>query len=104
MVFSEIDLSILSSADREQNFIKRGGTQIPNSLQREAQEHRESTTLMVFYTSPSDIPMSPKEPPPVDPSESAGEEVPFGEPAEEIKVCVGTLLSFNLFSVVAPLI
>jgi hypothetical protein len=72
---------------KDQSFIKRGGPQIPTSPEKEAQEHRESTTLMVFYTSPAEMPASAKEPPAPDPDDFVPDEVSFGEPPDHIKVC-----------------
>lgn len=69
------------------SFIKRGGTQLPTSPEREAQEHRESTTLMVFYTSPADMPDTPKEPPAPDPDDIVTDVLPFGELPDLVKVC-----------------
>jgi hypothetical protein len=83
----EIDFSDLEQEERMRNYSKRGGTQAAKSAERLAQEHREANSLMVFYTSPSDIPPSPKEPPlpsVIEDAESA--EVPFGEPDDQIKV------------------
>lgn len=68
------------------NFFKRHGNNQPTSPEKEAQEHRESTTLMVFYTNPAEIPPSPKEPLAVDLEELATAEVPFGELPDMIKV------------------
>lgn len=42
---------------------------------------------MVFYTSPADVPPSPKEPPVPDSDEVVPDEVPFGELPDNIKVC-----------------
>ncbi|KAJ6058141.1 uncharacterized protein N7446_007724 [Penicillium canescens] len=70
---------------KNQSFIKRGGPQIPTSPEKEAQEHRESTTLMVFYTSPAEMPASAKEPPTPDPDDIVHDEVSFGEPPDHIK-------------------
>ncbi|KAJ5793520.1 hypothetical protein N7457_000119 [Penicillium paradoxum] len=67
------------------SFVKRGGPQLPTSPEREAQEHRESTTLMVFYTSPADMPDTPKEPPTPDPDEVVTDIVPFGELPDSVK-------------------
>ncbi|KAJ5818090.1 hypothetical protein N7474_003681 [Penicillium riverlandense] len=67
------------------NFFKRHGNNQPTSPEKEAQEHRESTTLMVFYTNPAEIPPSPKEPPAVESEELAPAEVPFGELPDMIK-------------------
>lgn len=72
---------------KDGSFIKRGGPQLPTSPEREAQEHRESTTLMVFYTSPADMPDTPKEPPTPDPDEIVTEVLPFGELPDMVKVC-----------------
>lgn len=82
--------------DRSRSFIKRGGTQQPDSPEKLAQEHREATTLMVFYTSPADIPPSPKEPPPPSPAEHVREQLPFGEPPDHIKV-IKSQIQFTLF-------
>lgn len=81
----EINFSVLVP-DQAGNFLKRGGSQEPTSPEKEAQEHREATTLMVFYTSPGDIPPSPKEPPALNVEEKFVEEVSFGEPGDQIKV------------------
>ncbi|KAJ5815863.1 Zinc finger CCCH-type [Penicillium robsamsonii] len=81
--FSMIDFDFEESKDG--SFIKRGGPQLPTSPEREAQEHRESTTLMVFYTSPADMPDTPKEPPTPDPDEIVTEVLPFGEFPDMVK-------------------
>ncbi|KAF7529075.1 hypothetical protein PCG10_008845 [Penicillium crustosum] len=81
---SMIDFDFEESKDS--SFIKRGGLQLPTSPEREAQEHRESTTLMVFYTSPADMPDTPKEPPTPDPDEVVTEVLPFGELPDMVKV------------------
>ena len=81
-----IDFSDLDPEERVKNFIKCGGTQTADSPEKLAQDQREANTLSVFYTSPADIPFSPKEPPPSSPSDSYAPEVPFGEPDEQTKV------------------
>ncbi|KAH1919444.1 hypothetical protein KXV31_002190 [Aspergillus fumigatus] len=83
---SEIDKGDMTSEDRSRNYIKRGGTQEPSSPEKQAQNHREATTLMVFYTSPADIPSSPKEPPQTDTDEPVTEVISFGELPDHIKV------------------
>ncbi|KAE8376771.1 hypothetical protein BDV26DRAFT_282376 [Aspergillus bertholletiae] len=83
---SEIDFADLTSEDRSRNNIKRAGTQQPTSAEKEAQEHREATTLMVFYTSAADVPPSPKEPPPSDEDEPAAEAVALGELPDHVKI------------------
>ncbi|CAI7616282.1 unnamed protein product [Penicillium discolor] len=80
---SMVDFDFEESKDG--SFIKRGGPQLPTSPEREAQEHRESTTLMVFYTSPADMPDTPKEPPTPDPDEIVTEVLPFGELPDMVK-------------------
>ncbi|KAJ5480559.1 Zinc fingerCCCH-type [Penicillium desertorum] len=70
---------------KDGSFIKRGGPQLPTSPEREAQEHRESTTLMVFYTSPADMPDTPKEPPTPDPNDVVTDVLPFGELPDVVK-------------------
>jgi hypothetical protein len=82
----EIDYAEITTEDRARNNIKRGGTQQPISPEKEAQEHRESTTLMVIYTSPADVPPSPKEPPPPSEEEPVAEPVSFGELPDHVKV------------------
>lgn len=67
------------------NFIKTGGPLVPTSPEKEAQNHREATTLMVFYTSPADMPDTPKEPPSPDPEEIVPDVVPFGELPDIVK-------------------
>lgn len=84
--FQETDFGEIAEEDRSRNFVKRGGTQQPDSPEKLAQEHREAITLMVFYTSPEEVPPSPKEPPSPSPTETVPEEVPFGEPPDYIKV------------------
>lgn len=81
---SMVDFDFEESKDG--SFVKRGGPQLPTSPEREAQEHRESTTLMVFYTSPADMPDTPKEPPTPDPDEIVTEVLPFGELPDMVKV------------------
>lgn len=89
----DLDLGDLKTA----NFIKRGGEQIPESPETEAQEHREATTLMAFYTSPADVPPSPKEPPASETDindESAPELVSFGDVPEHVKVSYKNYVQF----------
>jgi hypothetical protein len=76
----------LSKEDQERNFVKRGGTQEPDSPERLAQERREANTLMVFYTSAADVPRSPKEPPPPSEDEPVTQELAFGQPGDHVKV------------------
>ncbi|KAG0153538.1 hypothetical protein PDIDSM_2192 [Penicillium digitatum] len=80
---SMVDFDFDESKDG--SFVKRGGPQLPTSPEREAQEHRESNTLMVFYTSPADMPDTPKEPPTPDSDEIVTEMLPFGELPDMVK-------------------
>jgi hypothetical protein len=78
---------VIESEDlKSVNFFKRHGNNQPISSEKEAQDHRESTTLMVFYTNPAEIPPSPKEPPAVDSEEPVPAEVSFGELPDMAKV------------------
>ncbi|CRG88402.1 hypothetical protein PISL3812_05432 [Talaromyces islandicus] len=80
-----IEMDSLSSEDQENNFIKRGGSKEPESPEKLAQETREANTLMVFYTSPADVPPSPKEPPEPTEEEEPSTEQSFGEPDDNVK-------------------
>ncbi|BCR84600.1 uncharacterized protein ACHE_20058S [Aspergillus chevalieri] len=82
---SEIDNADITPDDRARNYVKRGGTQEPTSPEKQAQEHREATTLMVFYTSLADIPPSPKEPPPPSDDEIVPDVQQFGELPDHVK-------------------
>ncbi|RAH40643.1 uncharacterized protein BO95DRAFT_468561 [Aspergillus brunneoviolaceus CBS 621.78] len=82
---SEIDFEDMPYEERGRNFIKRGGIEVPESAERKAQEYREATTLMVFYTSPADVPSTPKEPPPPDNEEPTTVAVSFGEVPDHVK-------------------
>ncbi|KAH8424351.1 uncharacterized protein LDX57_002102 [Aspergillus melleus] len=80
-----IDDENITSPDRSGNFVKRGGAQQPISPEKEAQDHREATTLMVFYTSAADVPPSPKEPPAPADEEIVTDVVDFGEFPDKVK-------------------
>lgn len=84
LTYLEIDLEDIEN--RSGAFIKRAGQKQPDSPEKAAQERREATTLMVFYTSPADIPSTPKEPPPLEGEEPAPEVVSFGELPDHVKV------------------
>ncbi|CAG8193740.1 unnamed protein product [Penicillium salamii] len=70
----------------DSNFVKRGGPLAPLSPEKEAQDQREATTLMVFYTSPADMPETPKEPPSPDLDEVVPDVVPFGAIPDLVRV------------------
>lgn len=94
---TQVGVMIESEDQEKANFIKRGGSQQPPSPEKEAQDSREATTLMVFYTSPADVPSSPKEPPAPDSDEVVPDEVPFGELPDDIKVCLLSMYNGRLF-------
>lgn len=82
-----VDFSVVEKDELERNCETKGGKLEVNSRERAVQEQRELTTLMVIYTTSSDIPSSPREP--VDPQTGEGDGVdlpPFGEPNEETRV------------------
>ncbi|KAJ5623468.1 hypothetical protein N7490_012073 [Penicillium lividum] len=79
------EIVIESDEMKNNNFIKRGGNQIPNSPEKDAQDHRESTTLMAFHTSPADVPSTPKEPPAPEVDEAVPDAVQFGELPDHVK-------------------
>lgn len=83
-----IDFSIFSDKQRSTSFIKFGGTQLPDSAEKLAQEKREANSLPPLRTSLADIPESPKEPPPLEEEEAKKEQpepAAFGEPGELVK-------------------
>lgn len=58
---SQVDFSM--NPDLDKNWAPRGGGSIqPNSNERAKRDQYESSTLMVYYTNPSEIPPNPKEP------------------------------------------
>ncbi|KAI9763675.1 MAG: hypothetical protein M1840_009148 [Geoglossum simile] len=64
---------------QEENYVSRGGIKEPESLEKGVQEQRETTTLMVVYSDPSDAPRTPREGPDLFSGEKA-EQIPFGGP------------------------
>ena len=80
-----VDFSVVDREERERNYCTRGGDVNVKSQERAIQEQRELTTLMVIYTTDSDIPPSPREP--SDPySGEPMTEVSFGAVPDEINV------------------
>ncbi|KAH0536423.1 hypothetical protein FGG08_006692 [Glutinoglossum americanum] len=66
------------------NYLPRGGTKEPDSPEKKTQEQRETMTLMVVYTDPSDIPRTPREGSDLFSGEKA-ELIPFGTPWDVTK-------------------
>lgn len=61
---SQVDFSVVDPEERKRNYMPYGGGEnVPTCPEKEANVRRENDILMVFYTSPSDIPASPHEPP-----------------------------------------
>jgi hypothetical protein len=88
--FDDVDLE-----ERKRNYEPYGGgMQKPICPEKEVQERREATILMVFYSHSSDIPPSPKEPSGED-TEPSKPPLNFGAPGEPTVV---SLASFQLFS------
>ncbi|KAL8725558.1 MAG: hypothetical protein Q9166_007281 [cf. Caloplaca sp. 2 TL-2023] len=81
---SFVDFSEIPPEEHERNFSARGGKKQALSEEKAVQEQREMTTLMVIYTSKSDIPPSPREPVEQDP-EDFNPEQSFGAPTDETK-------------------
>ena len=60
---SLVDFSRIDPDERKRNYEPYGGGENkPSCPEKEANLKRESSTLLVFYTHPSDIPSSPREP------------------------------------------
>ncbi|EON68511.1 hypothetical protein W97_07769 [Coniosporium apollinis CBS 100218] len=79
---SAIDFSVVDIEERKRNFKPYGGGfKDPECPDKENQEKHEASTLMVFYTHPSDIPPSPREPPD-DSSMDTGTTAEFGSPPD----------------------
>ncbi|KAI4175672.1 MAG: hypothetical protein LQ348_006140 [Seirophora lacunosa] len=79
-----VDLSVVETVELDRNYVSRGGKLAPDSEEKSVQEKRELNTLMVVYTSKSDIPPSPREPLEQD-SDDFSPEQSFGPPADETK-------------------
>ena len=76
-----IDFSVLPSEELAKNSTSRGGKAEITSPERAVQEQRELNTLMVVYSTHSDIPTSPREPSDPYSGEQVKEES-FGQPYE----------------------
>ncbi|KAL8969524.1 MAG: hypothetical protein Q9183_001957 [Haloplaca sp. 2 TL-2023] len=77
-----VDSSEIPVDEFERNFSPRAGRRSPLSDQKTIQEQRELNTLMVVYTSPLDIPPTPREPV-EDDSDEFEPMRSFGEPSSE---------------------
>lgn len=81
---SPIDFGVINPEEQKKNFDPYGGgVNKPVCPEKEANERREANTLMVFYSHPSDIPPSPREPPET-PEEESPKMVEFGAPPADI--------------------
>ncbi|GAM82672.1 hypothetical protein ANO11243_006540 [Dothideomycetidae sp. 11243] len=78
---SLINFDDVDPEERQRNFAPYGGGHTePDSAERSIREQYEANTLMVFYTDPSDVPSTPKEPTGDTDSSDAAELREFGEP------------------------
>ncbi|KAH6865878.1 hypothetical protein BKA58DRAFT_228982 [Alternaria rosae] len=60
---SQVDFSVVPQDERQRNYAPYGGGEKePTCPEKEANVQRENGTLMVYYSSPDDIPPSPQEP------------------------------------------
>lgn len=60
---SQVDFSVIPPDERQRNYVPFGGGENqPSCPEKEANIRRENATLMVFYSHPSDIPSTPREP------------------------------------------
>ena len=85
MVVLVTNFSMIDEEETSRNFTSRGGTVEPQSDEHKIQEQRDSSTLMVVYTTIADIPPTPREPA----AEIMGthpDEQKFGEPGDLVKV------------------
>ncbi|KAF2193486.1 hypothetical protein K469DRAFT_550796 [Zopfia rhizophila CBS 207.26] len=77
---SRVDFSVVNEVERQRNFEPYGGGELkPACPEKEANQRRENSTLMVFYTHPSDIPSSPREPL-EPPTQTSAPVIEFGAP------------------------
>lgn len=84
-LYQVVDFSVVEPDELERNYTSKGGKAEIKSNERAVQEQRELNTLMVVYTTLSDIPFTPREPP--DPfSGEVVDEQTFGDPTEETRV------------------
>ena len=80
-----VDFTSLDVDPGVPNVTTRGGTREVESPEKAIQEQRELKTLYAIYTSPLDIPKSPREP--LDPYTGPhSDEIPFGTPPEKVTV------------------
>lgn len=84
-LIAEVDFSVIDPGELARNYTNRGGKAEVKSDERKVQEQREMSTLMVIYTTPSDIPPSPREPSEPFTGDTLMEES-FGAPNEQTKV------------------
>lgn len=82
---TEVDFTVIDQAARATSFVRRGGSQKPESAEKEAQDLREQTTLMVVYALPSDVPSTPKEPSATGDEDDYIPLTSFGEPDDETR-------------------
>lgn len=79
-----VDFSVIEVDELTRNCATRGGKVDVKSEECVIQEQRELTTLMVIYTSPGDIPATPREPVEQE-SDDYSPEQTFGSPSEDTR-------------------
>ncbi|KAF2874333.1 hypothetical protein BDV95DRAFT_488168 [Massariosphaeria phaeospora] len=80
-----IDFSVVDPEERKRNYEPYGGGECkPTCPEKEANQRRENSTLMVFYTHPSDIPPTPREPPVETQAEAPKPVIEFGPPPQVV--------------------
>jgi hypothetical protein len=83
---SQVDFSVVPSEERQRNYMPYGGGEkVPECPERDANVQRENNTLMVYYSSPADIPPSPQEPSEQE-NLSTSTVVNFGTPPDKVLV------------------
>ena len=82
---TEVDFTVIDEAARRISCMRRGGMEKPESAEKEAQDLREQTRLMVVYALPSDVPATPKEPPAAGDEDDYTPLTSFGEPEEKTR-------------------
>lgn len=82
---TEVDFTVIDEAARTGSYMRRGGNEKPESEEKEAQDLREQTTLMVVYALASEVPSTPKEPPAAGDEDDYSPLTSFGEPLEQTR-------------------
>ena len=93
-----VDLDVLPEEARRENYVTVGGKKEFRTEQQSFMADREATELMVFYTDPSDIPITPKSPayePSLDDGSGADLRLPMGLEYDELRHRASDLKHFG---------